>query len=251
MGSYDSPLLRKFQVVVPLGTEERSFIQALEKDRRPISARTDLVKQGERYQRIGIMQSGWAIRYKTLSDGRRHVVNFVLPGDSFGMFANLFEVADNSVTMLTDGQISLFEPEAIVEAFRTFPKVAAAFTWFGAREEAMIAERAAGLGQRTAYERMAHILLELHRRLETVNMTDHARFDLPVTQEILADTLGLSLVHANRTLRKLRESGLIDLDGQTIHLLDIPRLSEIADFDDLYLHLRRMSKRVVQQFEAD
>lgn len=248
MPQQNSPLLKKFNIVISLGPEEEDFIKEMERERRPTTARTDLVKQGEKYQKIGLLHSGWAIRYKTLSDGRRHIINFLLPGDAYGVFSNLFEMADHSITMLTDGVLSVFEPETLVESYKRFPKVAAAFTWFAAREEALIAEHAAGLGQRTAFERLAHILLELYHRLDVVGLTLDGRFSMPVTQEILADTLGLSLVHANRTLRKLREANLIDTDGQTVTLKDYDRLAKLADFDESYLHLRPMSKRVERQF---
>ena len=248
MSAKSSPLLRKIEAVVSLQPEEREFIQGLEKDRRPVAARADLVKQGEKYPGVGILHEGWAIRYKTLSDGRRQIVNFLLPGDTFGLFANLFEISDHSVATLTDCVLSVVSPDTIAEMYRRHPKLAAAFAWFGAREEAIIAERATGLGQRTAFERMAHMLLELLKRLEVVQLAQNNRFELPVTQEILADTLGLSLVHANRTMRKLRESGLIEIEGQHIFLRDVRRLADVADFDDLYLYLQRMSKQAVRRF---
>jgi len=97
---------------------------------------------------------------------------------------------------------------------------------------------------------MAHILLELLKRLEVVAMADDGRFELPVTQEILADTLGLSLVHVNRTLRRLREGGLLETEGQRFWLRDLRALAEVADFDDLYLLLTRMPKRVLRRFET-
>lgn len=248
MSARESPLLRKIATVLNLSEAERAFVRDLDKSRRPVSARTDLVKQGERYDRVGILQAGWAIRYKTLSDGRRHVINFLLPGDVFGVFLQLFEIPDHSIAMLTDGTLAAFETHQLVEAFRDHPRVAAAFTWFAAREESIIAERATSLGRRTALERMAHIVLELYRRLEAVELAGNGSFELPVTQEILADTLGLSLVHANRTLRKLREIGLVDIEGKTILLQNIRALKVVADFDDLFLYIRKMPENVQQQF---
>ncbi|HZH26801.1 MAG TPA: Crp/Fnr family transcriptional regulator [Azospirillaceae bacterium] len=243
-------MLRKIEAVLSLGDAERAFVARLETDTRRIEARADLVKQGERAGRMGVLRSGWAMRYKTLSDGRRHVINFVLPGDAFGLFGTLFDASDHSVAMLTDGELAYVEADTLVAMFHEHPKLAAAFAWFAAREEAMLAERAAGLGRRTALERMAHILLELLKRLEVVAMADDGRFELPVTQEILADTLGLSLVHVNRTLRRLREGGLLETEGQRFWLRDLRALAEVADFDDLYLLLTRMPKRVLRRFET-
>jgi CRP-like cAMP-binding protein len=246
----DSPLIRKMEALVSLGPAERDFLDSLIGHQRSVPARTELIHQGDRYKACGVLHEGWAIRYKTLSDGRRHIINFLLPGDFFGLFAALMETADHCVATLTPGALSMVDTGALAESFRRYPKIGAALAWFGAREEALIAERATGLGRRSALERMAHMLLELLKRLEVVALAHDNRYELPVSQEILADTLGLSLVHANRTLRRLRERGLIDLDGQTIFLRNVRVLRDIADFDELYLHLRRMPKRVERQFSA-
>ena len=245
-----NPLLAKIEAIVTLGPEERDFVRSFERNRRRFSAREELVRQSESASHCGVLFDGWAMRFKTLSDGRRHIINFILPGDFYGLFSTLVATADHSVTTLTAGSLAILEGNTLAESFRHHPKIGAALAWFGARDEALIAERATGLGRRTALERMAHMLLELLRRLEVVQLAQNNRYELPVTQEILADTLGLSLVHANRTLRQLREHRLIDIEGQNIYLLNLRALREIADFDDLYLHLRRMPKRVERQFTA-
>ncbi|XKH37007.1 Crp/Fnr family transcriptional regulator [Azospirillum doebereinerae] len=234
-----------------LKDEEKDYLSDLEKNIVRQTARTDLLQQGEKYRDVRVMREGWAIRHKALPDGRRQVVNFVLPGDIIGMYSTLFESADHSVTTLTAVEVACFPPERIVELFQSFPRLAAALAWSGAREEAIVAERLLSLGRRTALERTAHLIVELLRRLSTVNLVENGHFTLPVTQEILADALGLSIVHINRTLRRLRDSGLIELNGQRITVNDVRQLASVGQFDELYLHLIRAPKRLERAFSGD
>lgn len=243
-----SPLCLKLNSYIALSDEERAFLSGLDSGTTRLPARADIVRQGERYGEARVVRDGWAIRHKTLPDGRRQVVNFVLPGDIVGIYCNLFETADHSVTALTPVGLTSFPAGKVVDTFRTFPRLAAALAWSGAREEAMIAERLLSLGRRTALERMAHLIVELLRRLSIVNLAQDGHFTLPVTQEILADALGLSNVHINRTLRRLRESGLIDLNGQRITVKDVQQLAAVGQFDELYLHFIQAPKRLERAF---
>jgi CRP-like cAMP-binding protein len=244
------PLHLKLSAYVSLSQPETEFLDAFARRAEELRQREDVVKQGERFGKAYVMLDGWAIRHRTLPDGRRQVINFVLPGDFVGLYANLFQVADHTVTTLTPATVAAVELDAIVDMFRGFPKIAAAVAWSGAREESMIAERLLSLGRRTAFERMAHLLVELLRRLRSIGQAVDQQFILPVTQEILADALGLSLVHVNRTLRRLRESGLIELDGQKVVVRDVGRLAAAGQFDELYLQLapapKRLQRRLVE-----
>ncbi|MBK1839244.1 Crp/Fnr family transcriptional regulator [Azospirillum sp. YIM B02556] len=243
-----TPLWLKLSSYLVLSEEEKMYLADLERTIAREPPRTDLLQQGEKYRDVRIIRDGWAIRHKALPDGRRQVVNFVLPGDIIGMYCTLFESADHSVTTLTAVEVASFPPERIGEMFRSFPRLAAALAWSGAREEAMVAERLLSLGRRTALERTAHLIVELLRRLSVVNMATDGHFVLPVTQEILADALGLSIVHINRTLRRLRDSGLIELNGQRITVNDVRQLASVGQFDELYLHLIRVPKRLERAF---
>ncbi len=246
-----SPLVRKLNMLMPLTEGERATLACLESAIRRIPARGALFVQGEPFGRVFVVRDGWAMRFRTLSDGRRQITNFAIPGDIIGLYANLLEVADHSVGALTDVEVAEFAPDAVTALFRDHPRLALAFAWCGAREEAILSEKVACLGRRTAHERMAHLLLELLRRLQAVRMAEDDRFLLPISQEILADTLGLSVVHVNRTLSRLRSEGLIEMDGQCLYLKNIEGLTEAADFDDLYLYLRRMPARMQRQLAAE
>ncbi|WP_051341193.1 Crp/Fnr family transcriptional regulator [Azospirillum halopraeferens] len=248
--SVKSPLIRKLEILVRLSGEELSWLNRLEATTRRVPAGTELAVQGETFGPVVVVRRGWAMRFKTLSDGRRQITNYAIPGDIIGLYANLLEVADHSAVTLTEAEIAEFPPEAVTDLFRHHPKLAIAFAWSGAREEAVLAEKAASLGRRTAQERLAHLLLELLRRLQMVQMAQDDRFVFPVTQEQIADTLGLSTVHVNRTLGRLRADGLIEIDGPVIHVRRMPELSATADFDDLYLYVRRMPKGVQSRLSS-
>lgn len=245
----ESPLWKKLSSYLMLTAEETAFLGELEGSVVRHGSRVDLLRQGERYGEARVVRDGWAIRHKALPDGRRQVVNFVLPGDIIGIYCNLFETADHSVTTLTTMEVAEFPAERIAEIFRRFPRLAAALAWSGAREEAMIAERLLSLGRRTALERMAHMIVELLRRLNAVGLVQGGNFALPVTQEIMADALGLSIVHINRTLRRLRDSGIIDVAGQRITVNDPEQLAAIGQFDELYLNLIKAPARIERLFD--
>ncbi len=247
-GVPESPLWLKLSSYVTLTREETAFLAELERTVVRQPGRTDLLRQGDRYGEASVLREGWAIRHKALPDGRRQVVNFMLPGDIIGIYSNLFECADHSVTTLTAVEVASFPPERIVELFLGFPRLAAALAWSGAREEAMVAERLLSLGRRTALERVAHLIVELLRRLSVVNMAQGDTFSLPVTQEIMADALGLSIVHVNRTLRRLRDSGLIEVGGQRITVKDVAQLAVVGQFDELYLHFIQAPDQLERAF---
>lgn len=247
----DSPLCTKLGSYLALTNAERNFLVNLERNVQHRPAKHDLLQQGEHYGEVRVLRKGWAVRHKALPDGRRQIINFVLPGDIIGIYSHLFEVADHSVTTLTSVDVAIFSLDQLAELFRGFPRLAAALAWSGAREEAMVAERLLSLGRRTALERVAHLIVEMLRRLSVVQLANRGHFTLPVTQEILADALGLSIVHINRTLRRLREAGLIEINGQRITVIDVAQLAEIGQFDELYLHLIQAPKRLERAIASE
>lgn len=231
----DDRLARKLAAFMPLTAKEREFVRKLLARRQELPAQSDLIVEGEPLERVYALTEGWACRYKLLSDGRRQILNFVLPGDFVGLRANWSHVAEHSVTTLTDVELCSFRPDRLIGLYRRMPRLGAAIAWSSAREEAMLAEQVVRIGRRTAYERLAHLLIELLERLRLIGLAGRRSYELPLTQEVLADTLGLSIVHVNRTLRRLREDGLIDLDAGKVVIADLDRLRDVADFEGGYL----------------
>ena len=226
---------RKLRAFLPLTNAEIDCIEVMQKKVKTFEAGSALVCDGDPYDRVYIVEDGWAMRFKTLSDGRRQVLNFVLPGDFIGLFSPLFETAEHSVSALTDLTVHPVEPSYIVKLFASNSRLGAALAWSAGRDEALLSEQVVRVGRRSAYERTGHIMLELLHRLRLVGEAGQKSFEMPLTQEILADTLGLSIVHMNRTLRRLRENGLLHIAGDRLIIDDHDRLAGVAEFSPQYL----------------
>jgi CRP-like cAMP-binding protein len=201
---------------------------------RSLSERRDRHVSGEELAAEGAVASypqfilsGWASRQRILPDGRRQIFGFLLPGDAIGLNRNGAALA--SVVALTAMETIDAEPILdAVEAGRT-PGLARALAAIEPIEQKGQLDHMVRLGRQTAYERVAHFLLDLQRRLEIAGLGDSQRFPLPLTQEIMADALGLSIVHVNRTLQQLRRERLIELRAGVALLLERELLADIAD----------------------
>ncbi|MEX2451239.1 MAG: Crp/Fnr family transcriptional regulator [Rhodospirillales bacterium] len=228
-------LAKRLAVFMELNQEEIDYLDQLQQKEIRLNAGTDIISEGNPYQFSYILKDGWAINYKLLPEGSRQIINFLLPGDFIGLRANWFKTAEASVAGLTDIIVSPMLPHRIITGSQKFPKLGAAIAWSSARDESIMIEHIVSLGRRKAYERIAHLILELRKRLQIVGFTRQRSFILPVTQEVLGDYLGLTVVHVNRTLKKLRERGLIAMEGERLIIKDIEGLERTAGFDGDYL----------------
>jgi CRP-like cAMP-binding protein len=229
------PVLQKLGLALDLSEEERAYLGQLQGAVRTVAAGRQIVVEGEIYDDIYFLHDGWAFRSKMLPDGRRQIFSYVIPGDVIGLRSSLLDFADDTVEALTDCKVSSFSLARLYDACREHPRLVIALMWSAAREQSMLSEQIMRLGRRNALERVSHFFVELLRRLQIVDEAGRRSFELPLTQELIADTLGLSIVHVNRTLKKLRQRGLLDIDDGRLVIHDVAALSEIADFDPLYL----------------
>jgi CRP-like cAMP-binding protein len=200
-----------------------------------VARRRDLVVDGYEYRRLCFVESGFAARYKLLRNGRRQIVNLVLPGDVVGLPGSFLEKAHYSVLALTDLRMQVCPIQDYVQLCYKRPQFGLALSWLAMHEAIVCAEHVIDTGRRTPVERLAHFLLEMYARLEMVGGAAQASFEFPLSQEVMSDALGLSAPHLNRTLAKLRSDGLIKLSNHHIVLLDIPRLEMIGHFQPLNL----------------
>lgn len=196
-----------------------------------------IIAVGEELQNVFVIEDGWAMRHRMLSDGRRQILNFMVPGDCFDLQAVVRARADHSVTTITPVRLRAVNAAHFLSALRNDPALASAFWWTAVQEESILREQIVRVGRRTARERVAHLILELHRRLMQAGVAQVDSVVLPLTREVMADALGLSPVHVSRTLSALRARKLIATDGRTIRLLDPEGLARLAQFNDAYLHL--------------
>ncbi|HEY7243417.1 MAG TPA: Crp/Fnr family transcriptional regulator [Xanthobacteraceae bacterium] len=206
-------------------------------DVRIITARRnrDILVVGKHYGAVYVNHDGWLLRYKILHDGSRQIIDFILPGQIFGLQACLFRNALYSVAAITESSLSEIPFEMIDNVFERSPRLAKALFWSAVSETAIVGEHLIDAARRSAYERISHLLLELFVRLKGAGLTNDMSFVLPLTQELIGDALGLTTVHVNRTIRSLREDKLIAIDHKRVTILDFEALCMISDFENSYL----------------
>jgi CRP-like cAMP-binding protein len=234
------PLVERLGSYLSLTGAEVEFLQSLHQPKRKFSRHREIVIAGNRYDHVFILLGGFVSRYKILPDGKRLVLNVGLPGDLIGFPASLFETAVNSVSSLTEIEVAPVSFTTLFSLFTRFPRVGAALYWSCACEIAMQGEHLVDLGRRSAYERLAHLILELLVRLNAVGLANELSYRLPLTQELMADVLGLSGPHINRMIRCLREEGLVTIEDHHVVIHDLVSLSSLAAFEASYLTPRRI-----------
>ena len=230
---------RKVAAFLTLRSSENSFIEAqLLGNRRALPRDTTLLQQGEPAENAYVLLSGWAIRTKSLSDGRRQVLGIILPGDLIGAEAHVLAASSATVATLTPCILTEFRAAAIVEMLKKEPRLATSLLWMIAREEAFLGDRLLSVGRQSAFERVGLFFVELYHRLKLVGLVEETSFEYPLTLDILADALGMSMVHASRTMQKLRSAQLVRRVNRRLHILDLETLERKTEFAGLYLGRR-------------
>lgn len=226
------PSLREFTA------EELAFVKEFKIDELRVDPGASFLREGARSEHLYTVLSGWAFRYKMLDDGRRQILNYTLPADMVGLQGTLMQEMEHSVEALTPLVVCVFPRTKLWELFSHFPSLAFDITWLAAREEQLIDEHLVSLGRRTALERTAYLLLHLYVRADEAGLVKDNRIQFPFTQQHLADTLGMSLVHTNKTLKRLLASKAARWKDRVFELVDRATLVEIAG-DDMPQHRQR------------
>jgi CRP-like cAMP-binding protein len=234
------PLTRKLMQLVDLSPEEVAVLQGLQSKTQLVRRNREIVTLGRKYDAVFVMIDGISIRYRILHDGRRQILNIALPGDFVGFPACFFEKALYPISALTDVVVASVPFDLLINLFKKHPRLAAAIFWSFSSEAAIYTERLTDIGKRTALERVAHFLLELLTRFQIIGLAEGCSFPMPLTQELLGDALSLSLPHVNRTLRQLREDGLVGIEAHQVFIKDVEMLSALGDFENSYLSRFRM-----------
>ena len=224
--------LRKTGAFTAVSGDELAFIESFRSSALTRQAGSTLVHEQQPNGRLFTLYEGWAFRYKTLSDGRRQILNFLLPGDLIGLQQEFSDGALHGIEAVTDVSLCLFPGDGLLELFRRFPRLGYDTTWLAARAEGMVDDHLLTTGQCNATERIAMLLMHLFRRLERLGLAHEGSVQFPINQQHIADTLGLSLVHTNKTLRRLKKLGLHDLRGGRLWLLNPKALERLADYYD-------------------
>lgn len=210
-----------------------------ERGTREVPARRDLIREGDRARSVFLVLDGWACRYKTLPDGRRQIVGFFIPGDLCDLKVYLLDRMDHNIGAISPLTVAEIAPDEFDQMMVDYPRITKALHWDELVTVAIQREWTVSLGQRSAYERIAHLLCEMYLRLEVVGRAENGVCEFPLTQVDLADATGLTAVHVNRTLQEMRKDGLIELSKRTLSIPDLGRLKRAGLFNPNYLHLDR------------
>jgi CRP-like cAMP-binding protein len=231
-------LIRKIATAMDLTGDELQAISRLPAQLRETRAGEALVREGDRPSQCCILLAGLACRQKFVSDGRRQIMSFHINGDIPDLHSLHIDVMDHDVAMLQPGKVAFVPHAALLALMERHPRIAAAFWRCSLIDAAIFRQWMVGMGRKSAYARVAHLLCELVVLARAVGLGAGGIDHMP-TQEELGDALGLSVVHVNRTMRTLREDRLIETRGKRLNVIDWSGLCQAAGFSASYLHLGR------------
>lgn len=236
-------LTRRLEEYIPLTDADRSELANLcAQSTHTISAKRDLICEGEAPRSVYIILDGWACHYRSLGDGRRQIVDFAIPGDLCDLNLFILDRMDHSIAAITRLKVAEVGREVLHRVVTSFPNITTALWWVELVSKSIHREWIVSFGQRSARQRIAHLFCELFLRLESVGMTNGFSCDVPLTQADIAETTGLTAVHVNRTLQDLRRDGLIVLERQRLTIPDMAALQGTALFNPDYLHIGRLHR---------
>lgn len=231
------PVAAKLEAFTKLSSDDRAALAELSRNSRFVDARRDLISEGDKPRFVHLVLDGWACRYKQLPDGKRQIVSLFVPGDFCDVNVYILKAMDHSIGAITRLKVALISPDDMNALTTERPRITQALWWHELVTAAVQREWTLNLGQRTAYERIGHLLVELYLRLQAVGRASDGRCDFPLTQNDLADATGLTPVHVNRMLQELRRDGLIELERKQLQIVDLQRLMGVSMFNSNYLHL--------------
>lgn len=222
--------LRNLKAFAAISASELAFIQAFKKNEVVLEAGSEILAEGSRTGDLYTLLQGMAFRYRTLSDGRRQILNFLFPGDFIGMQEQIAVDSPHGVEALTAATLCAFPSERLFDMYRSHPQLGYDITWLTAHEEHIVDDNLLSVGRRSASERVAMLLISVVKRAEAAGLSTEGSVPFPITQQHIADALGLSLVHTNKTLRSLEKLGLHKLENNRLQLLKPAALKRLADY---------------------
>jgi CRP-like cAMP-binding protein len=230
-----SPIAQRLTASGPLSIAELGLLADIHRRRRSFRSGSALPQHGSSMPSIYILATGWAFTYKLLSDGTRQIIDFRIPGDVIGWDSLVSPRSELMVELITTAEATEVLEHDVMSTLLASPGLARGFLWAAARDGCVAAERLVGIGRRQSCERIAHFLLEIAARLNAVGIGWKDAVPCPLTQYQLADALGMTPVHVNRSLRTLREDGLLIFQKGEVTFLDYDGLVAFAGFDSSYL----------------
>jgi CRP-like cAMP-binding protein len=230
-------VLRRLETRGPLSLEDRDTVRALPLNYRTLEPASYLVREGEPPEMCALLLTGFAYRHKVTGEGERQIMSVHMPGEFLDLQHSFLEVADHNVQMLTRCEIAAVPVAAIRRLAQEHPAIGRAMWIDTLIDAAIFREWIVNVGRRDSISRISHLLCELSLRLQAAGLSRDHRYEIPMTQEQLADCTGLTPVHVNRVLKELGRLGLIEREKRSISIVQWDRLQEIGDFNTRYLHL--------------
>lgn len=232
-----APMLRKLQGWVELDEVDQQHVLALPHEVREVEAHQYIVRERDKPSHSCLMVSGFSYRHKIMGDGGRQIVGIHMAGDMVDLQNSFLGIADHSVQMLTHATVAFIPRDALRELAFERPPVGLALWHDTLVDGSIFREWIANVGRRDARTRLAHLLCEFALRLEAAGLGGPRGYELPMTQEQLADATGLTSVHVNRTLKALEKDGLIARTQRSVTIDSWEKLAAAGDFDSNYLHM--------------
>lgn len=212
-----------------------------------VEAGKDLASEGDRPQGSPIILSGFACKYRSLRDGSRSILAYLIPGDGCDMHSSILQSMPHSIGALTDCVVALLDYRKIKELAACYPNIYLGLWWSVLVDEAILQELLVGVGRRPADKQVAYFLCDVFTRLQAIGIAREAAFKLPLTQSELADTAGLSKMHVHRVLTELRKQNLINVHHKGISIPDFARLKSFSGFCANYLQLKHLSAKDMEE----
>lgn len=230
--------VHKLSGLAELTTDDAAALERATSQPRKYVARQDLIREGDEPGPMFVVLEGWACRYKILPSGTRQIMAFLMPGDSCDLHIKLLAEMDHSIQAITNASVATVSRTEMQAMMLEHPNIARAMYTSQLVDEGTMRAWIVSMGRRSSAERVAHLICELYLRARNIGLTDEGEFDLPLSQLVLADSLGMTAVHINRILKELRLAGAMALKRGSVTILDPVKLVQIAGFDENYLHRR-------------
>jgi CRP-like cAMP-binding protein len=233
--------LNKLKRRVEISSEEERAIRDAVAETRTVAADQVLIRSGQELNSSLMLLDGWLARSKDLSGGERQYSELHVAGDFADLHGFTLKRLDHDVLTLSRCVLAVVPHARLQDIGERHPRLARIYWQSTNIDAAITRELVLSLGQRSALSRMAHLFCELYLRLDAVGRAHPGGYDFPLTQRELSEYLGLTVVHANRTLQELRRRRLLELENRRLTILDRPGLEGVAQFDPAYLYLDRVA----------
>ncbi len=234
----DNAFVTKLSGFAALTVAEAGLLAGVCDTARVLPPRHDLIREGDKPGPVFVVLEGWACRYKLLPEGGRQIMAFLMPGDFCDMHIAVLDEMDHNIATITKARIATVQRKRMETLIEATPAITQAFWRAQLVDEATLRAWIVSMGRRGSVERVAHLMCELYIRAHNIGLASEDQLALPLTQIVLADALGLTPVHINRVLRKLRLEGVMEIGRGMLVIADPAKLARIAGFQDNYLHRR-------------